>query len=143
MKLRRGIETRPFGEAVERETERLSGEFEKELADDNYYSFARDHFSYVARGMYADQLERWMACFPREQFLISKTEDFNRDRSRVYGEVLDFLGLAAWEPASFERTNYGGPYLRMESATRDRLKAFFAPHNQRLYALIGRDLGWE
>jgi hypothetical protein len=30
----------------------------------------------------------------------------------------------------------------MEPATRQRLAAFYGPHNKRLYTLLGRDLGW-
>ena len=31
----------------------------------------------------------------------------------------------------------------LDEETEKKLRAFFLPHNQELYELIGRDLGWE
>jgi hypothetical protein len=36
-----------------------------------------------------------------------------------------------------------GRYDPMPPHVREQLAAYFAPHNQRLYQLLGRDLGWE
>ena len=33
-------------------------------------------------------------------------------------------------------------YTPMGAQTKERLTKFFAPHNARLYEMIGRDLGW-
>lgn len=33
--------------------------------------------------------------------------------------------------------------MGMDAEVYSRLQQFFAPYNERLYALIGRDLGWE
>jgi hypothetical protein len=34
-------------------------------------------------------------------------------------------------------------YEAMDPVVRQRLMAYFAPHNRRLAALLGRDFGWE
>ena len=34
------------------------------------------HVAYLARGLYAEQLHRWLTLFPREQLLILKSVDF-------------------------------------------------------------------
>ncbi len=56
--------------------------------------------------------------------------------------VLEHLGAKPYSlpsyPAIFERD-----YAPMSAATRERLRTYFAPHNERLYALLGEDLGWE
>src|SRR5258706_3897640 len=51
-----GKETLSFEEAIEHEEERLAGGREKILADEHYTSFNHRHFSYLARGIYLDQL---------------------------------------------------------------------------------------
>ena len=33
--------------------------------------------------------------------------------------------------------------LRLQAKERALLHAYYGPHNQELYALIGRDMGWE
>ena len=59
-----------------------------------YASVAHQHHSYVARGHYADQLERWLARVPaRPQLLILVSEDFFADTAGVVGQILDFLEL--------------------------------------------------
>jgi hypothetical protein len=35
------------------------------------------------------------------------------------------------------------PRTSMEAGTRAQLQAHFRPHNERLAALLGRDLGWD
>jgi hypothetical protein len=35
-----------------------------------------------------------------------------------------------------------GKYDEMNSCTRQRLEAYFEPHNRRLYEILGVDFGW-
>ena len=58
--LARGFESLSFEEALEREEERLEGEEERMKTDPSYYSFSHQHHSYVARGRYLEQIERWL-----------------------------------------------------------------------------------
>ena len=89
-----------------------------------------------------DQVKRWMSVFPREQFLIIKSEDFYKDPGRVLHQTLAYLGLRPWSPASF-KAHHLSEYTDMDPATRKRLGEYFAPYNQQLYAFLGCDLGWE
>ena len=59
-----GEESLSFEDAVDAEEERLAGEFEKMQANPEYNSQAYKLYSYLARGLYAEQLERWLALFP-------------------------------------------------------------------------------
>jgi len=64
---------------------------------------------YVARGRYAEQLERWFQHFPRSQFLIVEFDDQANDSLGVYRRVLDFVGVdpdAAQAP-EFQALNTG------------------------------------
>lgn len=137
-----GYENLPFVQALERESLRLAGEAETIRLDPTYHSRAHQTISYQARGRYAEQLENWFAHFTREQFLILKSEDFYEEPARSYAEVLAFLGLRDWQPPHFARHN-AFKYNDMDARTRQRLTESFAVENERLYRLLGRDLGWK
>lgn len=140
--VRLGLETLSFEDAIEQEAERLVGEFEKILADDEYYSFNYQNYSYLARGMYAAQLERWFKHFPREQFLILSSRDFLQQPAHELQRVLDFIDAPRWQPQTFHSSNEG-KYEMMNEDTRARLVEFFAPHNARLDELLGIHFEWD
>jgi hypothetical protein len=112
------------------------------LASEAYSGFNYRHYSYLARGVYVDQLKHWMTMFPKEQLLILRSEDLRVDPSGVLKQVLKFLDLPAWEPKV--QNNYGqAEYPKMDSGVRARLLEYFQPHNQRLYEFAGRNFGWD
>lgn len=147
-KVARGREKLPVEEAVAREEERLRGEREKIASQKNYYSPNFQHFSYKTRGMYAEQLEIWFSLFPREQFLIMKSEDMYKDPAAIYKQTLEFLNSPIYEPASLQKEykQYNKSQevsSRLDPAFRKELVEYFKPHNARLYRLVGRDFEWD
>ena len=101
----RGFETLSFEEAIEAEPARLAGETERMLAEPLYNSFAHQHHSYLARGRYHEQLERWRARFDDRQLLVLSSERFFADPGRCFEQVLDFLELPAFTPDGYEKHN--------------------------------------
>jgi hypothetical protein len=140
--VRKGFETLSFEDAIHKEKERLSGEAEKMLEDENYDSFAHRHHSYLSRGIYVDQLISWSGFFPKEQLLILKSEDLYKDTSSAIQQITDFLGLPSWKPAEYKKPA-SSPYPKMNVDARNYLIDFFKPHNQRLYDYLGVDFGWD
>ena len=136
MNVKRGAESLSFEDAIDKEREWLSG-------SDNPVSLAQRQYSYIERGLYAEQLKRWMSIFPREQFLIIKSEDFYEDPGRVLHQTLAYLGLRPWRLAGFKAHHLSEYTNDMDPATRKRLVEYFAPYNQQPYTFLGRDLGWE
>lgn len=141
-----GHETLSFEEAIEAEEERITMQ-EGELA--NRYSFNHQHFSYISRGLYADQLEKWFSIFPREQFLILKSEDMYENAAATFKQTIEFLNVPYTEPRALKKEykQYNKPKIaapkKMDPAVRERLVAYYEPHNARLYQLLGRDFGWK
>jgi hypothetical protein len=107
-----------------------------------YFSYAWWNFTYASRGLYAEQLDRWLAVFPREQLLIVPSEDLLEQPRETYARVLEFLGAPPHELDSYPRI-FVREYEAMDPKTRQRLSARFAEPNARLYELLGRDLGWS
>jgi hypothetical protein len=137
----KGRESLSFEEAIDAEVERL-GNSHRRLADGSLErSREHQHFSYLARGRYAEQLDSWFACFPRGQFLVLRFEDLARDPLGILNVTLDFLGLPRAGTVSLEARNTR-EYPPMDHATAARLREYFEPHDRRLEALLGRSMGW-
>ena len=136
-----GREPLSFGDAVDREDERMQGELERMLRDPSYFSLAWWNYTYVARGRYTEQLERWFAAFPREQLLVLFTEELSADTAATYRRVLDFLGVTARDLESYPRI-FDRDYADMNPGTRARLDKEFEDPNRRLASLLGRDPPW-
>lgn len=82
LSLRYGIESLPFDAALQRERERLP-------VNETYRRF----FSYIDRGLYASQLERFRKVFPRDQMKVLTTERLKADPSGVIRECYEFVGV--------------------------------------------------
>ena len=149
-----GHETLLFEEAVKCEVERLAGEQEKILANEYYESYTHRHYAYLSRGIYANQLQNWMRYFPKEQFLILKSEDLYSDPVTIVKQTLEFLEVPTSalritkefkqyrEPTSKGYMNNERP-PKMEPALRKYLIEYFQSHNARLYEFLKRDFGWD
>jgi len=140
--VRKKRETLSFEDAIKTEEERLRGEFEKLIKNERYKSFNYIHYSYLARGIYVDQLQRWNNFFKKEQILILKSEDFFRDTQTSFDQALQFLGLPGWQVNDFRKAHVGY-YPKMDTAIRNRLLNYFKPHNHKLYEYLGINFGWD
>ena len=130
-----------FEDAVAAEPGRTEA-IHAQLADGSLErSPAHQHYSYLARGRYAEQLERWFALFPRERFLVLRFEELARDPLAALNATLAFLGLPPATSVSLEARNTRR-YPPMPEATAARLREYFEPYNRRLEALLGRPMGW-
>lgn len=139
--VRKGREQLSFEAAIEAEMERLCGEYDRMLQDETYYSYPYWAYSYLARGIYVDQLKHWLKVFPREQFLFIKSEDFFADPSSSFKRTLRFLGIPEIDLADYKKQN-AGTYSGMSQEVRRKLREYFRPYNERLYDLLGIDFAW-
>ena len=131
-----------FEDALGVEEQRLEGEEERLRTDPAYFSHAWWNFTYKARGLYAEQLERWLEHFRPEQLLILPSEDLLQEPASTHARVLEFLGAQAHRLDAYPRV-FERDYEPMKRETRSRLAAYFEEPNRRLYELLGRDLAWR
>lgn len=137
----RGFETESFERGLELEDERLAGEVERMVADPSYQSFSHRHHAYRRRGQYAEQLAELRRHLPAEQIHVVDSEAFFERPEETFAGVLGFLGLPIVFPDRFDRWN-GRPSSPMSAETREALTDHFAPHDQALAAMLGRDPAW-
>jgi hypothetical protein len=130
----RGRETLAFGAALEREAERLA-------AETGQPGFAHQHFSYFARGVYAEQLRRWLALYPRERLLVLRFDELEVEPDACVDRAVAFLGLPPVQLPPFPARNRR-EYPPLDAALRADLVRRYAPHNRDLQDLLGLPLGW-
>ncbi|MBI2711041.1 MAG: sulfotransferase [Actinobacteria bacterium] len=117
----RGYETLPFADALDAEAARLAGaDAVLEVRGARHES--HQHHSYVARGRYAEQLQRVWSAFPRDRVLVAFSADLEREPVATLGRITDFLDLPPLPPIQLPRWNQRPPggVLDQESARRIR-----------------------
>ena len=152
-----GGEKLSFEDALAAEGERLAGEADRLRSDPRYLSRPFRRHSYFTRGLYADQLERWFAHFPRGQFLVLFAEDYFARPGDVYDEGVAFIGARprkldelrqatkgwAEQTAAVGTVRNRASYDPIDPDVRARLQERYAEPNARLALLLGRDLPWD
>ena len=136
------LETLSFEKAIEMEEERCAGERERMIRDP---CFVPKHYrchSYLARGIYAAQLEDWFKYYGREQFLILTTDDFHKNLQQTMDQVFDFLAVSSFPVKNLKNRNVGN-YKAMNETTRKSLIEYFRPHNERLSKLLQCSFDWD
>ncbi len=129
---RRGNEPLTFEEALDAEAERLR----------TLPTSERANIAYRIQGCYAELLPAWQEAFG-DRLLVLVSEEMYADPRATYERVLAFLGLPSHEIESFEAWNYQPTTTPMDPATRAALEEFYAPYDERLAAILGRDLPWR
>ncbi|HEY3248785.1 MAG TPA: sulfotransferase domain-containing protein [bacterium] len=138
----KGREHLTFEEALAAEPARLAGEEQHLLKDDDYVSDTHRHQSYLARGLYLQQLENWWRQVPRGRLLVIESEEFFSTPGAVLERVEQFLGLPPWHPVDgFVRRN-AGHYAGLDTGLRRRLEDYFAPHTAALETALGMRFSW-
>ena len=135
-----------FAEAVKAEPSRISGSYEKILSKKDFFCPEYYYHSYLERGKYYDQLMRWYNYFPKDKFLIIKSEEFFEHPETIYKNVLKFLDLPTFEKTEFEKLNqssYNIPSTTCFENVVQELGKYYLKENQKLYKLLGVDFKWE
>jgi hypothetical protein len=137
----KGREPLSFEDAIAAEPDRIERDHERLARGEIERSEAHQYFSYVARGRYAEQLGSWLRIYPREQLLVLRFEDLVGEPLPVLNKSLQYLALPAMSGAKLEARNTR-KYPPIESATAERLREYFAPHNAALETVLGQPMGW-
>ncbi|MEH2340392.1 MAG: sulfotransferase domain-containing protein [Nostoc sp.] len=97
---------------------------------------------YLWFGLYFYFLEKWMAIFPREQFLILRSEDLYNQTNKTMKQVYDFLEITDYSLSAHPKVN-SGSYSKTNNKLRQKIDDFFQPHNQKLEDYLGMKFNWK
>lgn len=136
---RHGFESLPICDAFDAEDTRVA----PALANRDYKDLHFIHSSYKHRGHYREQLERFFACFAREQLLVLDSAVLFSDPNGTLQRVCEFVGVdATFTLDNVAPSNVGNDKKDIDPALYASLRDYFQPHNEALYELLGEDFGW-
>jgi len=137
MNFNAGVEELGLLDAIAAEPERVDGALAR-IADGSHHGVGgpAQIYSYVARSRYAEQLDRWLEHFPREQLLLIRSEDLGADPDATYETVLHHLHLAPHAPAFARHNEARKPYSVAPEAAA-RLEELFREPNRDLAERYG------
>lgn len=139
MQLKFAGEQRSFAEVISSEIEAIK-KFSSPGEDDSTYW--QTEKGYLLFGLYFYFIEKWMAVFPREQFLILRSEDFYANPAATLTQIFEFLGVPDYPLAEYPNYN-PGYYNPISDDLWQTLAEFFRPHNQKLEEYLGMNFNWE
>ncbi len=95
--------------------------------------------AYLARSLYAPQLEKVSQLFPREQVFIIKYENFRTDPFPLLDRMFDFLGVPRKSRLKNKQRNVGSYSRKLTSEEREYAGGIFDEDIAKIEALLGWD----
>jgi len=95
--------------------------------------------AYLARSLYAPQLEKVSQLFPREQVFVIKYENFRTDPFPLLDRMFDFLGVPRKSRLKNKQRNVGSYSRKLTSEEREYAGGIFDEDIAKIEALLGWD----
>lgn len=100
-------------------------------------------YSYLRRGLYAEQIQRFLEHFDRSSLHLIEFEEFVAKPKVVLDETYDFLGLEPGiYPEDLTSRNVSKNRKKVDSTVYDWLDNFFDEPNQSLSQFAGQQFSW-
>lgn len=137
---KKGREPLPILEAFKSEDERI-----KEAINSQCYKKLNFiNYSYLKRGLYAEQLERYFKVFNRSQILVINSGDFFKKPRLVLAGICRFLDIDdSFNFPDLTPKNPGKYKSPVEPEVKQFMDTYFREHNKRLFKLLGKQFDWE
>lgn len=141
---RLGFEKRSFEQAVAEETTSLAEDRDRIFSDPGFASKWHHRFSYVERGQYAEQLQRWFAVLPRENFLVLEAGELYADAQGVVDGIADLVRVPrdVVDTTTNHSRNMVGPKRRIEVPSTAAVAGRFTESDAALSELLGWTPTW-
>lgn len=137
--VRHGLETLTLQEAILGEEDRLEKACQ---ASPQAYRHVLEYHTYVARGRYFEQIERYRRLFPAEDLHILVYEDFVADPQAGLAELSGFLGAPLRLPERTAAQNVGDYERRIDPAVEQHIRKSTEADTAALFKLLGRPCPW-
>lgn len=136
---RENNESLPILEALQSEEERLKPIIDNQDYKNNIYI----NHSYKSRGLYYEQIKRYLNHFPKSNILVLNSEKLFTHPSDTLQRIFKFVGIDTdFNVGNLMPRGTGTNKTKIAPAVYEYLNDYFRPHNQKLYKLIGEDFGW-
>lgn len=132
-----------FMEALKLEAGRLSNLRpidDEQAAPDDFSGFYQ--FSYQKRGLYGEQIERWLQCFTLDQFHFIKSEEFFASPEKSLQSLYAFLEIAEIMPDTFPKLN-SHTDVKLNVDNIEHLYEYFRADGILLRNMIGDRFRWD
>jgi hypothetical protein len=137
--IKRGRESLPVMEALQAEEERLIPVIDKQ----DYKNDIFIHHSYKSRGLYHEQIKRYLDYFPMSNILVINSETLFTQPDDTLRRIFQFVGIdTAFTVKDLKPRNVGSNKTKIDPGVHEYLEDYFLFHNQKLYELIGKNYGW-
>jgi Sulfotransferase domain len=140
--LARGFETEDFETAIALEPQRTAGEANRLTVDGRYASHAHRHHAYLARGRYAEQLDRFAEQLGRDRVYVMDAHRFFASPVEELASLFEWLGLPPWAPTYVSREN-ARSRAPMPDHLRSRLHQHFEPYDAALADWLRQPASWR
>ncbi len=118
-----------------------------EMVQQELVDFSNDSSKFpgiLSRGIYFDQIQYYFTLFDTSQFFFIFAEEFKVNKAQILNDLMTFLDLnQGLQSEKLNDTHIRGYNDKLPQETRDKLVAFFAPHNEKLFALINKKINWS
>lgn len=138
--VRAGREKRPIMSALAEEEDLLAPIWRSE----DYKSGQFLTCSYKARGRYAEQLNRYFSFFSRNQIVVISSKALFGATDETLSTIFQFVDVT--DSIKFvsdqKPKNVGSNKSPVDSSVREYLEDYYAPHNERLFEVLGERIDW-
>lgn len=100
--------------------------------------------SFVRRGIYVSQIEKYLSLFPSNQVKILGFRDLIDNKVQTLNEILNFLNIESseWKFLKDEPRNARSYNRQIDEETQSILEFFYEPFNEKLFQLIQGKPNW-
>ena len=132
--IRSKTEKLTFEEAIDEEIDFLKKHSFRESTDNKR--------SYLAKGIYENQIKIWFELFPREQIHLLSTEDMQKNPEETLQKAFRFLEIPDYIIKNPQKQK-AAEYKKMNNETREKLVGFYKQHNERFFKTIQKKFDWD
>ena len=139
---RRHHEKLPMLEAFRQEPARIDKAWQKLLAGQQVSGMKIQQCSYLKRGEYLEQIQRYEHHFPARQIYLLESSDFFEHPHEALSKIFAFLKVdTQFQPADLWPRKPGN-YASTDPEVLDFLRQYFASHNEALFKHLGYRFSW-
>jgi hypothetical protein len=102
--------------------------------------------SFIKRGLYYEQVERYLKIFPKENVLILESNELKNNKKQSLLKVCNFLKISNvfLKNQDFKNSHIGTyQSKKMDDNTKIKLKEYYKLPNNKLFSLIGKKYNWN